>query len=286
MAIDPERLLGLAFPEVLQSYSWRDCAIYALSVGCGLDPMDEAQLCFLDETRPQALPAMASMLAHPGFWARDLDTGIEWRRLVNGEQAITWHRPLPPEGEVAARVRIVDLVDKGAGKGALVTTERTLRATATDEAIATVRQTIFCRGDGGFGGAAKPAETLAATPERTPDESVAVATGPQLALIHRLCGDLNPLHSDPEAARLAGFERPILHGTATYGVAHRALLRLLCGNDPARMAHLACRFSAPVVPGDTITVDIWHTGSGEAAFRARVEARDAIVLSHGKVVNG
>ncbi len=284
MAIDPGRLLALEFPEVRQRYDWRYSALYALSVGCGLDPLDEAQLRFVDETKLQALPGMATVLAHPGFWARELETGIDWRRVVNGEQAVTWHRPLAPEGEVSARTRIVDLVDKGEGRGALVTTERDLRDAPSGNLIATVRQTIFCRGDGGFGGRPTPAASLSAVPDRPADRSLSLPTGPQLALIHRLCGDLNPLHSDPEAARRAGFERPILHGVATFGVAHRLILLALCDNDPARLAELSCRYSAPVIPGDSITVDIWDIDDGQAAFSARVPERGVTVLSHGGAV--
>lgn len=283
MPINSERLLALEFPEIRQRYDWRDSAIYALSVGCGLDPLDESQLRFVDETKLQALPAMATVLGQPGFWARELDSGIDWRRVVNGEQAVAWHRPLAPQGEVVARTRIVDLVDKGEGRGALVTTERQLRDGESNAPVATVRQTIFCRADGGFGGRPTPATTLSATPDGPADEAVSASTSPQSALIHRLCGDLNPLHSDPAAAQQAGFERPILHGLATYGVAQRLLQQALCGNDPARFVDMSCRYSAPVIPGDLITVDIWRIDPSQAAFRARVAARDVVVLSHGRV---
>lgn len=284
VAIDAERLLALEFPEIRQRYDWRDCIIYALSVGCGLDPLDEGQLRFVDETKLQALPAMATTLAHPGFWSRDLDTGVDWRRVVNGEQGVAWHSPIASEGEVVARTRIVDLVDKGPGRGALITIERDLRDASSGAALATVTQTIFCRADGGFGGKPTPAAMLAAVPERPADRTISVATSPQLALIHRLCGDLNPLHSDPAAARQAGFERPILHGVATYGIAQRLLLTALCDNEPARLRHLACRYSAPVFPGDSITVDIWTIAPGEAAFSARVAERGVTVLSHGRAI--
>lgn len=284
LPIDPDRLLSLAFPEIRQRYTWRDCAIYALSLGCGLDPVDEEQLKFVDETKIQALPGMATVLGRPGFWARDLNTGIDWRSIVNGEQSVTWQGVFAPEGEVVARTRIVELVDKGQGRGALITTEKILHDSTSGDQVATVRQTIFCRSDGGFGGSPKSAVTLSATPDGEPNQTVAVPTSPQLALIHRLCGDLNPLHSDPDAARRAGFDRPILHGVATFGLAHRALLVALCGNDPSRLAGFSCRFSAPVLPGDAILVDIWRLDSSRAAFRARVEGREATVLTHGSAV--
>lgn len=287
MPIQADRLLALAIPERRQRYTWRDAALYALGVGVGIDPLDEDQLSFVDETRLRVLPSFATVLAYPGFWIRDLDTGIDWRRVVNGGQEVRLHNPLPPEGEVVAQTRIVDLTDKGAGKGALITTERMVIDAAAGRPLATVRQTVLCRGDGGFSGAApaaapRPAGETVGVAEAAPPIRVTLPTHPQLALIYRLSGDLNPLHLDPAVARAAGFDRPILHGLATYGIACHALVKGLCGYDPTRMRGMAGRFSSPVLPGETITVDIQPDGPGRAGFRARVAERDAVVIDQGR----
>jgi acyl dehydratase len=282
MPIDPDKLHALPFPEIRQAYDWRDSVIYALGLGFGQDPMDERQLRFVDETKLLAVPTMANILAYPGFWMRDMDTGIDWVKVVHGEQAMTIHRPLPPTGEIIGRTRITDLVDKGAGKGALVLVEREIRDAGTGELMATLMQTVFCRGDGGFGGKSASPRTPHPTPDRAPDLSVDMPTHPQMALIYRLSGDLNPLHADPAFASKAGFPRPILHGLATYGVVGHALMAQLCAYEPARFRAMDGRFSAPVFPGETISVDIWREAPGLAAFRARVAARDVTVLANGR----
>lgn len=286
MAIDPDRLIALRLPEVRQHYGWRDSILYALGTGYGMDPTDTAQLRFLDETRLLAVPTMANVLGYPGFWMRDLDTGIDWAKVVHGEQAMRLHRPLASEGDVIGRSRIVDIVDKGAGKGALVYVERRIRDASDGAPIATLLQTVFCRGDGGFGGKSTASRPVRALPERAPDLTLALPTQPQTALIYRLSGDLNPLHADPAVARAAGFDRPILHGLASFGVAGHALLARLCGYDPARFLAIEGRFSAPVYPGETISVDIWQNdigqnGIGQAAFRAHVEARGVTAITGG-----
>ena len=281
MAIDPEKLFALRFPEIRQTYAWRDSILYALGTGYGIDPIDERQLQFVDETKLKAVPTMANVLAYPGFWMRDLDTGIDWVKVVHGEQAMRLHRPLPPEGEVVGRTRIVDLVDKGPGKGALVYAERVISDAATGEKLATLLQTVFCRGDGGFGGKNEILRVPHPVPERAPDQTIDIPTHSQMALIYRLSGDLNPLHVDPAFAKKAGYDRPILHGLATCGVAGHGLMAALCDYVPERVVALEGRFSAPVFPGETISIDIWREERGRAAFRARVPARNAVVFNNG-----
>lgn len=284
MTLDPERLFALEIPEVRHTFDWRDTVTYALGLGFGIDPLDEDELRFVDETKLSAAPTMANVLAYPGFWMRDLDTGLDWVRIVHGEQSMHLFRPLPTEGTVIGRTRIVDIVDKGVDRGALLFVEREVCDEATGDAFALLRQTVFCRADGGFGGKSTSKYQLRKPPERVPDETIDVPTHSQMALIYRLSGDLNPLHSDPDVARKAGFDRPILHGLATFGVACRGLMKVLCPGEPSRVSDLQCRFSAPVFPGETISVDIWKLGEGEAAFRARVSAREATVLSNGRFI--
>lgn len=281
MPLDPEKLLALQFPEIRQTYGWKDSILYALGVGFGMDPADERQLRFVDETKLKAVPTMANVLAYPGFWMRDLDTGIDWVKVVHGEQAMRLHRPLPPEGQIIGRTRIVDLVDKGPGKGALVYAERVITDATSGEKLATLLQTVFCRGDGGFGGKSDTSRMPHPVPDRAPDLSIEMPTHSQMALIYRLSGDLNPLHADPVIAQKAGYERPILHGLATYGVAGHGLMAALCAYEPERVLALQGRFSAPVFPGETITLEIWREEPGRAAFRARIAARDAVVFNNG-----
>ena len=281
MAIDYQRLLAWQVPEIRQAYSVRDSQLYALAVGLGADPVDTRQLPFVYEQNPLALPTQAVVLGYPGFWMKEPGTGVDWVRLVHAEQSLTLHRPLPASGEVIGRTRVIGINDKGPGKGAIVYSRRTLHDAASDELIATLDSSTFCRGDGGCGGSDAPPMTMTATPERAPDAVCELPTLPQQALLYRLCGDLNPLHADPEVARAAGFERPILHGLCTFAVAGHALLREACDYDPARLTSMQVRFSAPVYPGETLRTEIWREAHG-VAFRTRAVERDIVVLSHGR----
>ena len=276
MAIDYGRLLAWPVPEIRQAYSVRDSQLYALAVGLGADPTDTRQLPFVYEQSPQALPTQAVVLGYPGFWMKDPGTGVDWVRLVHAEQGLTLHQPLPASGEVIGRTRVIGINDKGPGKGAIVYSRRTLHDATSDALIATLDSSTFCRGDGGCGGSDAPPMTMTATPERAPDAVCALPTLPQQALLYRLCGDFNPLHADPAVARAAGFERPILHGLCTYGMVQHALLPLLDW-DTTRLKGLRARFSSPVLPGDTLRVEVWNDGD-TLAFRVRALERDVVVI--------
>jgi acyl dehydratase len=281
MPIVYEKLLALKIPDVEHAYGPKDCMLYALGVGLGLDPMDEEQLAFVYEKNLKVLPSMAVVLAHPGFWVKDLDTGIDWVKVVAGEHSLVLHRPLKPSGTVLGRTRILDIIDKGTGKGAIIYSERVIDDKATGERIATIVQTTFCRGDGGFGGPPREQRPVHPIPERAPDLACDLPTRPEMALVYRLSADPNPLHADPATAKAAGFPRPILHGLATFGVCGHAILKTLCGYDPARLTALAGRFSAPVFPGETIRTEIWRDGA-LASFRARVVERDVVAINNGR----
>ena len=279
--MNPAHLLNFPIPEVRQRLTARDSVLYALSVSLGQDPLDTRQLDFVDPHRAlRALPSMAVVLGYPGFWLADPATGVDAVRLVHGEQGIVLHHPLPVAGEIIGRSRVTGLTDKGAGKGALLYTEREVIDAATGTLLATTLSTTFLRGDGGFGGPAGPVRPPHPVPETEPDLVINLPTRPEQALLYRLNGDDNPLHADPAIAAKAGFPRPILHGLCTFGVVGHALLRGLCGYDPARLAEMHLRFSAPVFPGETIRTEIWRSG----AFRARVVERDAVVVSNGRAV--
>jgi acyl dehydratase len=282
MPINPDYLLSLERPAVVQRYDWRDAALFALGLGYGDDPLDKQHLSYLDTGQGMQIhPAMANVLCYDGGWLQDPLTGIDYLKVVHGEQEMDIHHPLPLSGTVSAATRIEQVVDKGLGKGALVTALREIRDAETNLHYATVRHSAFCRGVGGGGGLRQQARPLHPVPERASDQSAAIATLPNLALIYRLSGDLNPLHSDPQIAREAGFDRPILHGLSTFGIAVRALLGPLLGNQASRVRKLAGRFSAPVYPGETISVEWWADGAHRAFFAAHVGARS--VLQNGVI---
>jgi acyl dehydratase len=281
MTIVYDKLMALDIPPAEQAYEAKDCMLYALGVGLGHDPMNEDELAFVYEKNLKVLPTMATVLGHSGSLARNPASGINWLMVVNGEQGFTLHRPLSGHGSVIGHTRVVEVIDKGGGKGALLLTERKITDKATGEAVATVTQTIFCRGDGGFGGPPRQAPPPHQIPARAPDAVCDFGTRPEAALIYRLSGDYNPLHAEPGFAKAAGFERPILHGLATFGVAGHAVLKTMCGYDPTRLTAFAGRFSAPVYPGETIRAEMWRDGA-VVSFRARVVGRDVIAINNGR----
>jgi acyl dehydratase len=280
MTINYDKLMALDVPPREQTYNAKDCMLYALGIGLGQDPMNENELAFVYEKNLKVLPTMGTVLGGVGFWARERDTGIDWVRLVNGEQGITLHRRLGTEGTLVGRLRIIEVIDKGPGKGALVFSERTVTDKATGALVATVTQTTFCRADGGFGGPPREAPTPHPIPERAPDTVCDLGTRPETAPIYRLSGDLNPLHADPAVAKAAGFPRPIMHGLGSFGVAGHAVLKTMCGYDPQKLLSLAGRFSAPVFPGETLRTEIWRDGD-VVSFRSRVRERDVIAVNNG-----
>jgi len=179
------------------------------------------------------------------------------------------------------KVRILDVVDKGEGKGALIYSERQITEKSSGELLATILQTTFCRADGGFGGPKRETPAPHAIPDRAPDAICDLPTRPEAALIYRLSGDINPLHAEPEFAKTAGFPRPILHGLATFGVSGHAILKTFCGYDPARLTAMSVRFSAPVYPGETIRTELWRDDA-IVSFRARVIERDVVAINNGR----
>jgi len=275
--IDPDYLLSMPPIVTRQTLTARDAILYALGIGA-------TELDFLFEERLQALPTMAVTLGYPGFIWRDPALGANWQKILHGEQSTILHAPLPVEGEIVGSTVIEALYDKGADKGALAMVTREIHD-GLGQHLATSRSMTFLRGDGGFGGSAEGAPVPHAIPDRAPDDIVTLTTAANQAQIYRLSGDLNPLHIDPDVARAGGFDAPILHGLATYGVIGRALLAARCGNEPVRLKRLDGRFSSPVYPGETIETSIWDAkdsgGSGKLAFRARVVERDKIVFTNG-----
>jgi acyl dehydratase len=281
MPLQPERLLNHRFEEISQRYAPRDAILYALGVGLGCDPVDRTDLDYLLEDRLTVLPTFAVTLASPGRWIAAPEFGVDFVKLVHAEQAAWFHAPLPSAAEVVGRARIVSLADRGVERGAVLVLEREIADAGNGARYCTLQQTLLLRGDGGFGGPpAKPA--AAVVPEREPDLRVTVPVSPRAALIYRLSGDSNPLHADPDVARRAGFERPILHGLASYAMAGAAVARA-CSREPAEVGALACRFSGVIFPGDSIEFAVWRDGA-RAFFQAFVGTRK--VLDQGIVSFG
>jgi acyl dehydratase len=281
--LDVAAVMNRRFEPVEQAYTRRDTILYGLGLGHGANPTDPAELRFVYEEGLVAFPTMAVVLGNPGAWTRDPRTGIDWVRALHGEQGLVIHAPLPAEGRVIGTNRVTGIIDKGPGKGALLMQERELRDAASGTLLATRTTTSFLRGDGGCGAPPREQPKPPAMPDRAPDLAHDLRTRPEAALIYRLSGDWNPVHADPAVAARAGFERPILHGLCTYGMAGRAVVASICGGDPARLRELHVRFSAPVYPGETIRVELWEEG-GEWRLRARAAERNVVILNNGRAV--
>jgi acyl dehydratase len=278
--LDYQKVKNWPMPDSVHSYTERDTILYALGVGAATSNPPEA-LQFVYEKGLQALPTMAVVLAGGAFWMAD--AGLDVTRMLHGEQFLRLHKPLPPAGTVVGVHKVEEIYDKGADKGAVMLLARRLYEQATGDLLAEVAMSIFLRGDGGFGGTAEGQPKPHAVPkDRAPDLMLDLITRPEQAVLYRLAGaDPNPLHIDGRLALKAGFERPILHGLCSYGVAGRAILQLLCGNDPARLRVLNLRFVSPVFPGETLRTEVWHEGPGRAGFQVRAVERDLIALSNG-----
>ena len=281
MAIDPEKLLNREFGTIRDTYTEKDCILYALGVGMGLDPLDEECLKFVYEDGLKILPSQSVIMAHPGFWAKEEDTGVDWVKVLHAGQEIIFHNPIPPSATVEATTRITEVTDKGERVGALINSERIVSDIKTGMEICTLITTILARGDGGFSGERKTSAFKPdVIPMRDPDDICDLPTLPQQALLYRLSGDFNPLHASPTVARNAGFKAPILHGLCTFGVMTHALIKMCCDYDPSRFKRMRLRFSAPVYPGETIRTEIWHNDN-EIAFRCKSLEQGKIVINNG-----
>jgi len=278
MALNYERILAHRAGPLDASTDERTCILYALGIGVGMEPTNRDEIKFVHERVLVAFPTVATVLGWPPRLT-DPAFGIDSRMVVAASLKVVWHRPLRTREKLTADPRVVEIVDKGPGKHAILQSARTLVA-PDGEVVATVESTSLARGHGGFGGRVTEAPEPPPAPERAPDAVCDLATPPNLALIFRLLGDENPLHVDPDSARKSGFDRPILHGAATFGVAAHAVLRTCAGYDPARLSAIEARFSRPVFPGETIRTEMWRAG-GDVSFHCRVVGRDEVVLTSG-----
>ncbi|MDP1988432.1 MaoC/PaaZ C-terminal domain-containing protein [Phenylobacterium sp.] len=293
--------MPIFYPDILDqrtaprtfTYGDKDVMLYALGVGMGQDPMNETELPFVYEKNLKVIPTAATVLAAGARAAANAGPApqmpeghrpsqINFLMVVHGEQKVELHKPLPTKGTFTVEGRTVGAYDKGKDKGAVVINE-SVWTDENGEKVATLTSSTFARGDGGFGGPTEGAPEPHKVPERAPDMSVDFTTREDQALLYRLNGDRNPQHSDPDSAKRTGVPRPILHGRCTYGITCRAILQAVTDFDPDQIKSHQARFSAPVFPGDTITVDIWKDGK-EISFEARVKDRNATVIKNGLAV--
>ena len=285
MVFDPDRLRNWNFGEQQQSFEPRDAILYALGVGLPITPGESADLNFLLEDRLRVLPSFAVTLASPGMWPKAPELAIDWVKLLHMAQAVEFHRPLPADASVTSKPAIVALYDRGAEKGAICILRRRVIDAADGTAYCTIDQTLALRGNGGFGGEPMPRVERPVIPLRTPDHLESVFTSERAALIYRLSGDRNPIHADYQLARKAGYQRPILHGLASYGTACAVILRAFCHGDPARMKSLNLRFAGVVTPGDRLDFSCWNDG-GRVLFEGKVGDRTVIDQGVAEIVCG
>nr|WP_223199349.1 MaoC/PaaZ C-terminal domain-containing protein [Solihabitans fulvus] len=263
-------------PVWTRSWTADDALLYALAVGAGQqDPVRE--LAFTVEgADQQVLPTFGIVLALFGGPQLGL-RGVDLTQVLHAEQSLTLHRPLPVAGSAQVRRTVTDVFDKGTG--ALVVTDTEAVDPDGGEPLFRTRSSVFIRGEGGFGGDRGPAETFA-LPARSADAVSRFRTAPNQALLYRLTGDRNPLHADPAFAALGGFDRPILHGLATYGITCRLLVNEFCDGDARRMSHIEGRFTRPVLPGEELVVSAWR--DGDAVLFRTTNGEGDVVLDRGR----
>lgn len=274
-------VVGKRIGPLVREYTPKDAALYAVSVGAG--PSEPA---WATEEGGQVLPTFAMATVFDFFWEVAGAASLTPAGVLHGEQDLTFHRPLPVEGRLSAEGRITAVHDLGPGKGAVVRAEMTGRD-ADNRRLFTGQCAIVGRLDGGFGGSPPP-KTASPIPEHAPDSVVTDRPAVNQPLIYRLTGDRFPLHSDPDFARQAGFERPIMHGMGTLGFACRALIREMSPKEPRAgwVRRLACRFRRPLYPGRPIETRIWRTGEASAVWQTAAADNGEVVIDHGIIEMG
>jgi acyl dehydratase len=280
MALDYDTLMSTTTVDLPVRYGDTETMLYALSIGFGRDPLDARELPYVAEHGSilKTVPSLSSVLV-PDMFPPDL--GWNYGEVLHMEQRLRLFRPLPPSAQLRIDKRVREAFDRGPRIGAMILFEAEARLAADDTVLFEVGSTIIARGDGGFGGPRGKGPTPHRIPSREPDLSCDLATRDDQALLYRLNGDRNPLHADPAVARASGFERPILHGLCTYGIACHAILKTICDYDHTLITGLDARFSAPVLPGDTITTDMWQDGN-IVSFQCTARERGIVVVRNGR----
>jgi (3R)-3-hydroxyacyl-CoA dehydrogenase / 3a,7a,12a-trihydroxy-5b-cholest-24-enoyl-CoA hydratase / enoyl-CoA hydratase 2 len=283
--IDVDAALGFTYPEQAWSYDTRDVSLYALGVGAAKDPTNENDLALVYEMSGKGMRVLPSFGVVPaitmvfdqakrGITAPGLNFGLD--RVLHGEQYTEVVRPLPTSGKLSTKAKVKDIFDKG--KNALVVTEFTTYDENGDVLIKN-ELTTFVRGAGGWGGDRGPSADVNVPPERAPDAVIEDKTSDNQALLYRLSGDWNPLHADPGFAKAFGFQRPILHGLCSFGIATRAVATLAPEGDPRFIKSLKARFASTVLPGETLVTELWKEGN-KVIFRTKIKERGEVCISN------
>ena len=280
MAMEYEKLMAVKLLDIERQYGDVEAMLYAQSVGFGRDAIDRKELAYVyEQGNPlKTVPTLASAIV-PDMFPPDL--GWDYNQVLHVEQRLQLYRPMPPAADLRLNKRVVDVFDRGATRGSMFLFEVEGRLAKDDTVIFVAGATVMARGDSGFGAPSGSGPKPHRPPRREPDLSCDTPTRADQALLFRLNGDRNPLHADPDAASAAGFSIPILHGLCTYGNACRAILQTICNYDHTLIEGFDARFSLPVLPGDTITTDMWQDGN-IVSFQCSVKERDCIVLRNGK----
>src|ERR1700761_7243500 len=284
MPINYDELMALKNLDQRFSYGDREVMLYAYGIGLGADPMDEKELAFVTEAAavPRPLKVVPTFASVAAWGASPGEMNLNRVMVVDGERDITFHRPLRAAEKLLVDSSVLAVFDKGKDKGAVIRHQTVLRDENGEE-LATLVASRFARGDGGFGGPSGGQPETHRVPSRTPDQTIDISTRADQALVYRLCGDRNPLHSDPEFAKRAGFPWPILHGMCTYGIPCRGVLQTYADYDPSAFKQHAARFSSPVFPGETVTMEMWKDGN-VISFEAKVKSRNVTVIKSGRTV--
>ncbi len=272
MALDLSAV-GKELPASTYEYNNRDVMLYALGVGATTDDLP-----FVYEKNLKVLPTFAVIPAFPALTGIGSVLEFNPAMLLHGEQRIELRGPIPTSGKLTTQGKITGIYDKGSG--AVIVIDADTKDESGSVLFANTFS-VFLRGEGGFGGERGPsASKKNVPPERAPDHTIEDKTSPNQAAIYRLSGDRNPLHIDPEFAKMASFDRPILHGLCTFGYVGRAVLKAACGGDPARLKDLEVRFAGVAYPGETIITEIWQEGPDKAIVRATTAERGEPVISN------
>jgi acyl dehydratase len=282
MAIDPDKARGARLPDGKASYTRDQVILYHLGLGAGVPATDPKELEYTYEKNLKVLPSFAVIPSFGSMVGIGNVPGLQfnWAMLLHGEQEVKIHRPLPPEAKLVTTAHIPEIYDKG--KAALVILETEAKDEATGQPLWTNRYSMFIRGEGGFGGDSGPKVGNAA-PERAPDGVIERKTLPQQALIYRLSGDKNPLHADPEFAKLGGFDTPIIHGLCSYGIACKAIVDEVLGGDVAQVARYQARFAGVAFPGETYRIKYWKDGAKRILLEAESVERNAKIISNAVI---
>ena len=287
MTIDPNAVGAMGNPTE-RSWGYRDSLLYAVGIGAGAEDPVGSELEFTTNNskgiEQQTFPTQGVVIGFGAGGALGKVGEIDWGRVLHGSQGVSLHQPIPVGGTVVVEERVSGIWDKGEGKNAIIDTEAKATLKETGEPLFDLRASLVVRGSGGFGGLEGDTAPQVHAPETAPDHEVTYQTRSDQALTYRLSGDYNPLHSDPWfATELGGFPIPILHGLCTYGFTGRALLHELCSGDPSRFKSMESRFSSPVFPGDSLTVQMW-VKQGEAIYRTIAQkgtADERVVIDNG-----